>query len=144
MGRLLGIDYGKARIGVAISDETHLLARPLCCLDNKPDFFDKLKTELKSYTIDQVILGLPLLMNGQDSPLSLEVRQFSQKLEDILQIPLILWDERLTSAQVEKSLKDFGVKRKKRAEVSDVLAASLILQSYLDFKGISLQPYLKD
>jgi putative Holliday junction resolvase len=134
MGRLLGIDYGRVRVGVAISDETRFLARPLCCLENKKDFADKLKLELKTYKVDAVVVGLPLLMSGKNSPMTDEVKQFSEYLGKVLELPIILWDERLTSAQVERELRDAGVKRKKRAEVNDTLAASLILQSYLDCK----------
>jgi putative Holliday junction resolvase len=134
MGRLLGIDYGRVRVGVAISDETRFLARPLCCLENKKDFVEKLKHELKSYKVDAIVVGLPLLMSGKESPMTAEVKQFSEYLGKVIEIPIILWDERLTSAQVDRTLRDSGVNRKKRAEVNDTLAASLILQSYLDCK----------
>jgi putative Holliday junction resolvase len=135
MGRLLGIDYGRARVGVAVSDETKFLARPLCCLEYKKDFIEQLKKELKPLMpIDSIIVGLPLSMSGKDSPMTEEVRKFSEYLHQALQIPVVLWDERLTSAQVDRELRDAGVKRKQRAEKSDTLAASLILQSYLDFK----------
>jgi putative Holliday junction resolvase len=135
MGRLLGIDYGRARIGVAVSDESRLISRPVCCLEYKKDFIEKLKKELKVLLpIDQIIVGLPLLMNGQDSPMTEEVRKFADYLHQALQIPVILWDERLTSAQIDRELRDAGMNRKKRAELSDTLSASLILQSYLDYK----------
>jgi len=133
MGRLLGIDYGRVRIGVSISDETQMIARPLCCLEYKKDFIEKLQKELKSLLpIDEVIIGLPLDMRGKDSPMTEEVRKFADYLHQALQLPVVLWDERLTSAQAERQLRDAGMKRKERAEYSDTLAASLILQSYLD------------
>jgi putative holliday junction resolvase len=134
MGRLLGIDYGRVRVGIAISDESRFLSRPLCCLENKKEFVDKLKLELKAYKVDAIVVGLPLLMNGKDSPMTDEVKKFSEYLGKVMELPIILWDERLTSAEVERTMRDAGVSRKKRAESSDTLAASLILQSYLDCK----------
>ncbi len=98
---------------------------------------DQLKAALKEYKVDAIVMGLPLLLNGKEGPMTAEVKQFSQYLAKVLGIPVILWDERLTSAQVERSLRDSGVNRKKRAEQVDTLAASLILQSYLDLKGTS-------
>jgi putative Holliday junction resolvase len=133
MGRLLGIDYGRVRIGVSVSDETRMIARPLCCLEFKKDFIDKIKKELKPLLpIDAVVIGLPLDMRGKDSPMTQEVRKFADYLHQALQLPIVLWDERLTSAQAERQLKDAGLKRKQRAEFNDTLAAALILQSYLD------------
>jgi putative Holliday junction resolvase len=133
MGRLLGIDYGRVRIGVAVSDETRMIARPLCCLEYKKDFIEKLQKELKPLLpIDEVIIGLPLDMRGKDSAMTEEVRKFAAYLEQGLRIPIRLWDERLTSAQAERQLRDAGMKRKERAEFNDTLAAALILQSYLD------------
>jgi putative Holliday junction resolvase len=133
MGRLLGIDYGRVRIGVSVSDETQMIARPLCCLEYKKDFIDKLQKELKPLLpIDAVVIGLPLDMRGKDSPMTQEVRKFADYLHAALQLPIVLWDERLTSAQAERQLRDAGMKRKERAEFNDTLAASLILQSYLD------------
>ncbi|MBS0649160.1 MAG: Holliday junction resolvase RuvX [Verrucomicrobia bacterium] len=135
MGRLLGIDYGRVRIGVAVSDEMRMLSRPLCCLEYNKQFIEKLQKELKPLLpIDSIIVGLPLLMNGKDSPMTEEVRKFSEYLFQALRIPVVLWDERLTSAQVEREMRDAGMKRKQRAEFNDTLAAALILQSYLDTK----------
>jgi len=133
MDRLLGIDYGRVRIGVSISDETRMIARPLCCLEYKKEFIDQLQKELKPLLpIDAVVIGLPLDMRGKDSPMTVEVRKFADYLHAALQLPIVLWDERLTSAQAERQLRDAGMKRKQRAERSDTLAAALILQSYLD------------
>ena len=134
MGRLLGIDYGRARIGIALSDDTRFLSSPLCCLENKKDFPDKLKLQLKNHKVDAIVVGLPLLMSGKEGPMTVEVRQFSEYLGKVMELPVILWDERLTSLQAERSLQDIGMNRKKRAEASDTLAASMILQSYLDCK----------
>lgn len=134
MGRLLGLDYGRARIGVAVSDEGKILSRPLCLLDNRPGFFEKLKQELNPLLpIESIILGLPLHLSGKDSPLSEEVKKFRDLLQKELVLPVILWDERLTSAQADRALRDAGLNRKKRAQKEDTFAAALILQTYLDY-----------
>lgn len=135
MGRLLGIDYGRARVGVAVSDETRLISRPLSCLEMNKGFFTKLKQEIQSLLpIDAIVVGLPLNLNGQDSPMTQEVRKFAEELHKQLGIPIQLWDERLTTAQVTRTLQDAGMNRKKRAEKIDSMAAALILQSFLDSK----------
>ena len=82
--------------------------------------------------IDAIVVGLPLDMRGKDSPMTEEVRKFADYLKAALQLPIVLWDERLTSAQAERQLQDAGLKRKERAQFNDTLAAALILQSYLD------------
>lgn len=137
MARIVGLDFGTVRIGVAISDEKQIIARPLGILHNKSDFFSQLQKLLKQEgAIEKIIVGLPLKLSGQDSHMTQNARQFAKKLEENLHLPIELWDERLTSAFVERSLVDAGVRRKQRAALSDTLSAVLILQSYLDRKGI--------
>ena len=135
MGRIVGIDFGTVRIGVAVSDERHILARSIGTLLNKPDFSLKLMDLLKKEgAIDKIVVGLPLNLSGKDSTMTEAARLFAKKLEETIKIPVELWDERLTSALVERSLVDAGVRRKERAKMSDTLSAVLILQSYLDRK----------
>lgn len=138
MGRIAGLDYGTVRIGVAISDEGRILARPLGMVLNNPKFADELaKTLQKEGSVDKIVVGLPLSLKGQDSAMTLQARQFAKAVEKALQIPVELWDERLTSALIEKSLCEAGVRRKRRAQVSDTLSATVMLQSYLDRQGFS-------
>jgi putative holliday junction resolvase len=133
MGRVLCLDYGRARIGVAISDEGKFLSRPLCLLENSPKVFEQLKHKIAPLLpIDSIVLGLPLHLSGKESPMSQEVKQFGEKLQEALLLPVILWDERLTSAQADRALRESGLKRKKRAAIEDQVAATFILQSYLD------------
>lgn len=135
MGRIVGLDFGTVRIGVAVSDERHILARSIGTLQNKPDFSQKLMELLKKEgAIDKIVVGLPLNLSGKDSSMTEAARIFAQKLEIEINLPVELWDERLTSALVERSLTDAGVRRKDRAKMSDTLSAVLILQSYLDRK----------
>lgn len=133
MGRIAAIDYGRARIGIAISDETRFLARPLICLPNTKQIYQIIATELSKHgTIDALVLGLPIQMNGKEGEMAQEVRKFAEELKKHLTLPILFWDERLTSAQADRTLKEAELSRKKRAALSDTMSAAVILQSYLD------------
>ncbi|MES2344984.1 MAG: Holliday junction resolvase RuvX [Chlamydiota bacterium] len=135
-GRIAGIDFGQKRIGIAVSDERQIFAQPLFCIlaEKTVDATIKLiHVKLDIYQpLEKIVIGLPLHLNGKESPLSIEVRAFAQKLEEIFQIPIILWDERLTSCQVERTLKEAEFSRKKRSTLIDAMAAAAILQNFLD------------
>ncbi len=138
MGRIVGLDFGTVRIGVAVSDERHILARPLGMLKNSRDFVQGLLELLKKEgAIEKIVVGLPLKLSGQDSAMTEAARKFAKDLEQSSKLPVELWDERLTSALIERSLSDAGVRRKERAQLSDTLSAVVILQSYLDQKDFS-------
>jgi putative holliday junction resolvase len=135
VSKIVGVDYGKARVGLAASDERHRIAFPLTCLKAHRDLSKTVQAValfLTSIACLRIVIGLPLLMNGKDSDLTKEVRQFATLLEEVSSQPIILWDERLTSKQAEKLLIEGGVKRKQRTSSLDTMAATLILQSYLD------------
>ena len=136
MGRIAGIDFGKARIGLAISDERRIIAQPLETIrasSNPPQNARLIVHALSVYkNIDAVVIGLPLLLNGKEGEMAQLVRSFAKILEEMLPLPLFFWDERLTSLGVERMLLDADVSRKKRAELSDSLSAVSILQNYLD------------
>lgn len=136
--KILGIDYGKARIGLSISDESFKIAFPLevvAAFHNNDKTVEAVIKVISKFQIQEIVIGLPLLMTGKDSPMSLDVRAFAKKLEEKTGIAVHLWDERLTSKQVEREMIDADMKRKKRAQLVDVMAATLILQSYLDAKN---------
>jgi putative Holliday junction resolvase len=133
MGRVVGIDYGRARVGVSISDETKFIARALACLPFSKKFPELLKETLKEFPdIEAIVIGLPLQMNGKEGIMATEVRAFAETLRPLFSMPILFWDERLSSAQAERSLKEAEFNRKKRAQMVDELAAVLILQNYLD------------
>ena len=133
MGRLLGIDFGLTRIGIAISDERKIIATALGSVKAKDKPLNALENLLAKYSsIEAIIVGLPLLLNGQEGDMALRAREFAALLESHFQVPIIFWDERLSSAQVERFLIECGVNRKKRAQISDGQAAALILQDYLN------------
>lgn len=138
--KIISIDYGLARIGLAISDDRGILAFPIGMIQGFKNLQKNVAAVLKALegrVFAEVVVGLPLLMNGKDSAMTLEVREFAKLLEEALNKKVILWDERLTSKEVEKRLIEGGVRRKDRTDKTDALAATLILQSYLDTKIIS-------
>lgn len=138
MGRLVGIDYGRARIGLSLSDERKILASPLVAID-VPHKMDLLLKELEKalssyYPLDLFVVGLPLLMNGKEGEMAAEVRIFASALSSHFSIPYVLWDERLSSIQVDRVMKEASLNRKQRAGKVDALAATLVLQSYMETK----------
>ncbi|NGX37362.1 MAG: putative pre-16S rRNA nuclease [Chlamydiae bacterium] len=136
MKRIAGIDYGDVRIGLAISDPTKILASPFKAIQTKPTLKDTaalILQELGEYEpIDTLVIGLPLMMNGKESPGSQKVRELAKLLEAICEKTVVLWDERLTTAQVERVLKEAKMSRKKRVRYVDAMAAGAILQNFLD------------
>ncbi len=143
--RVLGIDYGKKRIGIAYSDEGKILATPYTTFsaDKKVEITTQklLETLIKhsqdfEYEIKEIVVGLPLMMSGNMGLQADEVMVFINKLRELTEIPIITWDERLTSVQAERAMMESGMNRKKRAQSKDRMAAVIILQSYLDSKCI--------
>lgn len=136
MNRIIGIDYGKVRIGIAHSDPRHIFALPYKTISAGASLQETVKILTKELShhesIQKIVLGLPLMMNGKDSPISIQVRELAILLEKSTGKTIILWDERLTTAQVEKTLKEMEVSRKKRTLHTDVMAACVLLQSFLD------------
>ena len=134
MKRILGIDYGSKRIGVAISDPLRIIARGIEVISNTPAFFDKIKMIAEKYDAEAIVVGFPYNLKGETGQSAKEVQVFIQGLKAVINIPIIEWDERFTSAVAHQTLIDMGVKRKKRQQKStiDRMAAALILQSYLD------------
>mgnify|MGYP000264016561 CR=1 FL=1 len=131
-GRILALDYGRARIGVAISDPTHFLASPLPFLKKDQAWKKNLLGICKQYTLAEVLIGLPLKMNGQEGEMATEVRAFAKEVEQLLQMTPLFIDERLSSSQAEKHLKDCNLTRKERSTKLDSFAAALLLQAFLD------------
>ncbi len=136
MGRIVGIDFGTVRVGVAISDERRIIATALTTVKaarNYAETAQRIKETLLPYKeIDLIVIGLPLMLSGKEGEMSQFVRAFAKALEATLALPIVFWDERLTSCGVEKMLLGFDVSRKKRASLSDALSAISILQNYLD------------
>ena len=133
MGRILGIDFGMRRIGLARSDLTKMIASPFKTILAGKTLRESATLVLQELQeIETIVLGLPLLFSGKDSDTTRTVRTFGEILKETSALPLIFWDERLTSKQVEKLIIEGRVSRKKRSHCVDTVSATLILQSYLD------------
>jgi putative pre-16S rRNA nuclease len=133
LSRILGIDYGSVRIGLALSDPLKIISRPFKVIINKGSAtYSEIKEIVTSNNVEKIILGLPLYKDGNDSEKTLEVRRFAEELKLELSIPVVLWDERYTSAKANSWLKEMGIDYKKSKTVIDKIAAAIILKDYLD------------
>lgn len=132
--RILGLDHGDRRIGVAISDELGLTAQPLLTFHRTQPRNDmrSLARILRRHGCSSIVVGLPLHMSGDMSPRGLAATEFAHALREDLKVPVILWDERLSTAEAHRHLDAAGRPGNTRKEVIDQVAAVLILQSYLD------------
>ncbi len=132
--RILGVDYGLARIGLALSDPTGLLAQGLTVLKRKSDSDAALAIHqlVLEHGVQQIVVGLPLNMNGSEGERALQCREFANLLRDVCHLEVVLYDERLTTVSAERILIEAQVRRKDRRQVVDSVAASILLQSYLD------------
>jgi putative Holliday junction resolvase len=132
--RILGIDHGTKRVGLAISDETGTIAQPLEFIPAEPaqKLLAGIAEIVKVRNVAEVVVGLPRNMNGTYGPSAEKAREFAASLEKALTISVKTWDERLTTVQANRLLIEGGVRRDKRKEKVDSTAAAILLQSYLD------------
>ncbi len=132
--RILALDHGSKRIGVAVSDETKTIAQPLEYIPAEPfvDFLARLRQLIREKEIDLILVGLPRNMDGSYGPAAEKVQTFAGVLGGAITVPIRMWDERLTSAQANRVLIQGGARRAKRKEKVDQTAAAILLQSYLD------------
>jgi putative Holliday junction resolvase len=132
--RILALDHGTKRIGVAVSDELKMIAQPLEFIPAEPfaDFLQRLKELLHEKQVELLIVGLPRNMNGSYGPAALKVQDFVAALRNAITVPIQTWDERLTTTQANRLLLQGNVRRQKRKEKVDQMAAAILLQSYLD------------
>ncbi len=136
--KLLGIDYGQRRIGVAASDETGTLALPLEQVDAEPlaQACERIATLARERGAEGIVVGMPRNMDGSYGPAAEGVRAFIVELKKAVTVGIVTWDERLTTAQAERAMVEADYSRKRRRAQRDALAAQLILQNYLDAKAM--------
>jgi len=136
-GRLLGLDYGSHRIGAALSDPLGVTAQPLPAIHRRGERRDieAIGDLVREYSVDGVVLGLPLMLNGTEGEQAKRARAFGERIAERLGVPVTTWDERMTTVQAERHLIASGVRREKRKEIRDSLSALLLLQSLLDFRN---------
>jgi putative Holliday junction resolvase len=132
MKPILALDFGRARIGAAISDELQLLAHPVETIPANEQAASRVAEIVRERKVDHVIAGIPRQMNGQIGAAATEVLQFVEKLRAILPCPVVTWDERLTTVAAHRALRDAGKKTRDTRSYIDQVAAQMILQSYLD------------
>ena len=132
MNPILALDFGRARIGAAISDELQLLAHPLETIPANEQVPSRVAEIVRQRKVDHLVIGIPRQMNGQIGAAATEVLQFVEKLRAILPCRVVTWDERLTTVAAHKALRDAGKKTRKTRSYVDQVAAQMILQSYLD------------
>lgn len=132
MNPILALDLGRARIGVAISDELQLLAHPLETIQANEQATPRLTQIIREKKIDHVVVGIPRQMNGKIGVAATEALRFVEKLRTILPCPVVTWDERLTTVAAHRALRDAGKKTRDTRAYIDQVAAQMILQGYLD------------
>lgn len=135
MSRILSIDYGEVRVGLALSDITNTIATGLDTLvinKNKKKILEKVKEIVSQYDIDKIVIGYPKNMNGTLSKKTEEVDSVIKMLEP-LNIEIVKWDERLTTVLAYSTMKDLGIKQTQKNKYADKLAATTILQDYLEY-----------
>lgn len=132
MERLLGLDIGGRRIGVAVSDELGMIASPISTIDARKDVASELRALVEKYGVKRLVVGLPIGMSGREGPQATEVREVADDLGKSLEIEIVYSDERLSSAMANQALIGQGTRREKRKQHIDATAAAVILQGYLD------------
>jgi putative holliday junction resolvase len=132
--RVLGLDVGSRRIGLAISDPLGITAQGLDTIQrqNKRLDFEQLERVLRQYEVAEIVIGLPLRMSGAEGTQAEKMQAFAEAIRRRFQLPVHLWDERLSSAQANRLLRETDMSIKRRGAVVDQMAAVLILQSWMD------------
>lgn len=140
--RILGLDYGSKTVGVAVSDPLGITAQGVETIERKEE--NKLRRTLArieelciEYEVEKIVLGLPKNMNNTMGDRAQSSEQFREMLERRIGLPIVMWDERLTTVSAERVLKENGVRREDRKKYIDKIAAVFILQSYLDMLSMS-------
>src|SRR5438874_2805205 len=136
MKRISGVDFGRARIGLAISDELRLLAHPLETIAPGKKALARIATIVREKDVERVVVGLPKLMSGKSGPAAEETLRFVEKLKGAISCEIVTWDERLTTVAAQRALHESGKKTRATRSYIDQVAAQMILQSYLDREQI--------
>lgn len=137
-GRILALDYGERRIGVALSDPLRLTAQALVTLTrrSRADDLEALRAMTREHAVVGIVVGLPLAMDGTRTPMCRRAEEFAAAVGRATGLPVETWDERLTTAQATRTLLEADVRRARRRAVVDQVAAVLILQSWLDARAM--------
>ncbi|MDQ1278311.1 MAG: putative pre6S rRNA nuclease [Thermodesulfobacteriota bacterium] len=131
--RIMGLDYGEKRIGVAVSDEMGLISQPVAVVvrQNRKKDLESITALVRKYRPEKIVIGYPVRLDGAEGIQCQKVNRFAATLASHLKLPVIRWDETFSTKEAEEILRHSHMKREKRKEVVDKLAASIILQDYL-------------
>ena len=134
MSIILGLDIGDARTGVALSDELGIAAHPLCTIQRKSRkaVLAELQELVAIHNVEQIVVGLPLQLDGETGTQAKKVKQFAERLAQQVNLPIVFWDESFTTVEASQILRGTKKRRKKRKQVIDQVAAVLILEGYLE------------
>lgn len=130
--RILGVDFGRARIGIAVSDELGLLAHPVETIPAHANAAKRIDEIVREKNAERVVIGLPRHMNGSMGEAAGDVLAFAEKLRKLLPCEVVVWDERLTTVAANRALREGGQKMRTSRSFVDQIAAQMILQGYLD------------
>ena len=133
MSRVLGLDLGTRRTGVAVSDPTGTIATPLLTIPHQSSRreLDRIADLCRAHAITRIVVGWPRNMDGSVGPAARRAEEFAEELRRVLRLPVDLWDERLSTVASERALLQGDVRRSRRRDLRDRVAAALILQAYL-------------
>ena len=140
--RIIGLDYGTKTVGVAVSDSLGITAQAVETITRKEEnklrqTLARIEALIDEYNVEEIVVGLPKNMNNTIGERAEACKDFADKLERRTGLPVIMWDERLTTVSADNVLKECGVRRENRKAVVDKIAAVFILQGYLDYKSNS-------
>lgn len=132
--RILGLDYGSKRIGVAVSDPLRIIAKGISVIEQSPSMMEELRALVVSYDVGEIVVGMPLTLKGEKRQTAEEVEKFMNRLHEAFNIPVVSIDERFTSQLAQETIRLMGVRKKQRQvkKTVDMTAAAIILQQYLD------------
>jgi putative Holliday junction resolvase len=130
--KLLGLDLGERRIGVAVSDDLGIIASPMRIVDLKHESLADVAAIATDQSVDGIVVGLPIGMGGSEGHQARETRALAAELGQLVNVPIFFWDERLTSAIADRALANAGRSSRERRVQKDAIAAAVLLQSYLD------------
>lgn len=130
-GRVLGVDYGSHRVGLAISDSLRLTAQPLEVI-SRPAAVERISELISEMDIREIVMGLPLGLSGREGPAARLTRSFGTEITDATGLPVVFLDERFTSSTAESAMLSANVRRSRRRQSIDKVAAAVILQAFLD------------
>ena len=147
--RMLGLDYGSRTVGVAVSDPLGITAHGVETITRKEEnklrqTYARIEELIVEYQVEEIVLGLPRNMNATEGERAGLTREFREGLERRTGLPVTLWDERLTTVAADKAMMEAGIRREHRRDYVDMIAASLILQGFLDYRAMGKEADRRD